>query len=168
MFMVNWHLLPNEKKIHNTTMSRKVFLKYYFAAVMLVVLSLAVFMMPYLMPSLPIPAEIVGIVLIVLALVPAGIAETKKCREMILITTDRILVRKFDNVSGSVNIEAIPFDKLTNVRVKQTRTQRMLHIGDVVFVIVTTEHVLKDIDNPYKIEKAVYRIMEKEKLRARG
>ncbi len=165
--MVNWHLIPNEKKIHNTTMSRKVFLKYYLGAALLIILALVAFALPYLMPDLPIPPHIAGIVLIFLALIPAGIAETKKRREMILITTDRILVRKFDKSAGSVNIEAIPFDKLTNVRVKQTRTQRMLHIGDVVFVVVSTEHILKDIDSPYTIEKAVYRIIEKEKTRAR-
>jgi len=31
--------------------------------------------------------------------------------------------------------------------------------------VVSAEHILKDIDSPYKIEKAVYRIMEKEKMR---
>ncbi len=163
--MVNWHLLPNEKKIHNTTMSRKVFLKYYFGAALFIILALAAFMLPYLIPDLPIPPYIAGIVLIFLSFIPVGIAETKKRREMILITTERILVRKFDKSTGSVNIEAIPFDKLTNVRVKQTRTQRMLHIGDVVFVVAAAEHILKDIDSPYLIEKAIYRIIEKEKTR---
>ena len=163
--MVNWHLLPNEKKIHDTTMSRKVFLKYYLASLLIIILAFTSFALPYLMPGFPIPPYIAGTVLIFLSLIPAGIAERKKRREMILITTDRILVRKFDKSTGSVNIEAIPFDKLTNIRVRQTRTQRMLHIGDVVFIVVSAEHILKDIDSPYKIEKAVYRIMEKEKMR---
>lgn len=165
--MVNWHLIPNEKKIHDTTMSRKVFLKYYLGAIILIILAIAAFSLPFVMPDIPIPSYIAGTVLILLSLIPAGIAEMKRRREMILITTDRILVRKFDKPTGSVNIEAIPFDKLTNIRVKQTRTQRMLHIGDVVFIVASTEHILKDVDSPYVIEKAVYRIIEKEKARAR-
>ncbi len=165
--MVNWHLIPNEKKIHNTTMSRKVFLKYYLGAIILIILAIAALSLPFVMPDIPIPSYIAGTVLILLSLIPAGIAEMKRRREMILITTDRILVRKFDKPTGSVNIEAIPFDKLTNIRVKQTRTQRMLHIGDVVFIIASVEHILKDVDSPYVIEKAVYRIIEKEKARAR-
>ena len=165
--MVNWHLIPNEKKIHDTTMSRKVFLKYYLGAIILIILAIAALSLPFVMPDIPIPSYIAGTVLILLSLIPAGIAEMKRRREMILITTDRILVRKFDKPTGSVNIEAIPFDKLTNIRVKQTRTQRMLHIGDVVFIVASTEHILKDVDSPYVIEKAVYRIIEKEKARAR-
>ncbi|MCK5698520.1 MAG: hypothetical protein KAH93_01630, partial [Candidatus Aenigmarchaeota archaeon] len=115
--MVNWHLIPNEKKIHDTTMSRKVFLKYYLGAIILIILAIAAFSLPFVMPDIPIPSYIAGTVLILLSLIPAGIAEMKRRREMILITTDRILVRKFDKPTGSVNIEAIPFDKLTNIRV---------------------------------------------------
>ncbi|MFH1127451.1 MAG: PH domain-containing protein [archaeon] len=164
--MVNWHLLPGEKKIHETTMSRKVFLKFYIAGIALIILAVAVFASPLIL-TLPVSPEILGVVLIVASLIPLGIGENNKRREMILITTDRVLVRKSDNVMGGINIEAIPFDKLTNVRVKQTRTQRMLGIGDVEFVVVSTAHILKDIDDPYKIEKAVYRIIEKEKERQR-
>ncbi|MEA3343334.1 MAG: PH domain-containing protein [archaeon] len=164
--MVNWHLLANEKKIHHTTMSRKVFLKFYIFGILLVALAVAAFVAPFVIGDvLPVSPHVAGVVLLVLSAVPIGIAERKKGREMILITTERVLVRKYDEKSGGVNIEAIPFDKLTNVRVRQTRMQRMLNIGDVVFVVVSAEHVLKDIDSPYAVERAVYKIIEKEKER---
>ena len=163
--MVNWHLLANEKKIHETTMSRKVFLKFYLGGIVLVVLAVVAFVLPFVMPNLPVSPYIAGVVLVVAALVLLGVGERKKRREMILITTERVLVRKFDEKTKEVNIEAIPFDKLTNVRVRQTRTQRMLNIGDVVFIVVSVEHVLKNIDSPHMIERAVYKIIEKEKGR---
>ncbi len=164
--MVNWHLLANEKKIHHTTMSRKVFLKYYVLGMVLAVLGVTAFVVPFVMGDvLPVSPYAAGVVLLVLSAVPIGIGEWRKRREMILITTERVLVRKLDEKSGGVNIEAIPFDKLTNVRVRQSRMQRVMNIGDVVFVVVSEEHVLKDIDSPYMVERAVYKIIEKEKER---
>lgn len=169
--MVDWHILPNEKKIHQTMMSRKVFLRYYLVFLVLSILAVLSFMESYILTELfrlvPASSSTIAAVFFVIALIFYFIGESRCSREMILITTDRVIVRKSGNVGSSVNIETIPFNKLTNVRVRQTMRQRILNIGDVIFVVVAEEHILKDIDSPYTIEKAVYKIIEKEKERMR-
>ena len=117
--------------------------------------------------SLPLDGTLIAVVFLAGAVVLFFLGENNRTNEMILITTDRILVRKYDSNTRDINIEAIPFDKLTNVRVKQTLLQRIMNIGDIVFIVVSAEHVLKDLDSPYTIEKAVYKIIEKEKAMSR-
>lgn len=165
--MVNWHLLPGEKSIHETAISRKVFLKFYLGGFMLLALALASYFSQTLGLSLPLDSTLLSVVFLAGAVVLLFMGENNRTNEMILITTDRILVRKYDSNTRDINVEAIPFDKLTNVRVKQTLAQRLMNIGDIVFIVVSSEHVLKDIDSPYKIEKAVYKIIEKEKAMSR-
>jgi len=165
--MVNWHLLPGEKSIHETAISRKVFLKFYLGGFMLLGLAIVCYFPSTFGLSLPVDGTLFAVAFLGGSIVLLFIGENNRTNEMILITTDRILVRKYDSNTRDINIEAIPFDKLTNVRVKQTLQQRILNIGDIVFIVVSAEHVLKDIDSPYKIEKAVYKIIEKEKAMSR-
>ncbi len=165
--MVNWHLLPGEKSIHETAISRKVFLKFYLGGFMLLALAIASYFSSSLGLSLPLDSTLLAVVFLGGSVVLLFMGENNRTNEMILITTDRILVRKYDSNTRDINVEAIPFDKLTNVRVKQTLSQRLMNIGDIVFIVVSSEHVLKDIDSPYKIEKAVYKIIEKEKAMSR-
>ena len=165
--MVNWHLLPGEKNIHQTSISRKVFLKFYLGGFALFALAAGSYFSGSLGLILPLDSTLIAVAFLSGSVVLLFLGENNRTNEMILITTDRILVRKYDSNTRDINIEAIPFDKLTNVRVRQTLKQRILNIGDVVFIVVSAEHVLKDIDSPYKIEKAVYRIIEKEKTMSR-
>lgn len=165
--MVNWHLLPGEKSIHETAISRKVFLKFYIGGVVLLALAIVSYFPSYLGLTLPLDGTLFAVAFLGGSIVLLFLGENNRTNEMILITTDRILVRKYDSNTRDINVEAIPFDKLTNVRVKQTLSQRLMNIGDIVFIVVSSEHVLKDIDSPYKIEKAVYKIIEKEKTMSR-
>ena len=165
--MVNWHLLPGEKKIHETAISRKVFVKFYLGGFLLLGLAIASYFSASLGFTLPIDGTMLSVVFLAISVILLYLGENNRTNEMILITTERILVRKYDSNTRDINVEAIPFDKLTNVRVKQTLAQRIMNIGDVIFIVVSSEHVLKDIDSPYKIEKAVYKIIEKEKVMSR-
>ncbi len=161
--MVNWNLLPGEKKIHLTKMSRVVFLKSYILSAVLVLVAFV---------SLFLPIELFNFVLfflfIVLSIVPYFLAEGKRKKEMVLITTARVLIRKKSSdpaSKGTIEEETISFDKITNVQVRQTKKQRMLKMGDVIFKIPGEEHTITDIHDPHAIERAVYKILNIEKQR---
>ena len=159
--MVNWNLLPNEKKIHLTKMSRVVFLKMY-------LISAAIILISFVMLYLPIGGVKYGLFLLFLfaSAVPVLLVEQKRKREMVLITTERVLIRKKSQdleTKGTIEEETILFDKLTNVQVRQTRKQRILKMGDIVFKIPGEEHTITDIHDPHALERAIYKIKDLEK-----
>lgn len=159
--MVNWHLLPGEKKIYNIKTSWKVFLKFYLLAFLFLGLSVYSLMFDFLPASVPTSyasTSFAGLFLVFFA-----IPTSKRNRERVLITTERVLIRKTAGIGKQTNFETVTFNNLINVRVLQSRSQKMLGIGDVVFKLSGDEHTATDVGNPYAIEKAVYKIIEKEK-----
>ncbi|MCK5474171.1 MAG: hypothetical protein KAI53_02090 [Candidatus Aenigmarchaeota archaeon] len=161
--MVNWNLLPDEKKIHLTKMSRVVFLKAYLISFALILIGGALLFLP--LGSLKYTAFVL---FLGASAIPAFLVEQKRKREMVLITTERVLIRKKSNdpeYYGIIQEETILFNKLTNVQVRQTKKQRMLKMGDVIFKIPGEEHIITDIHDPHAIERAVYKILNIEKQR---
>ncbi|MCK4550511.1 MAG: hypothetical protein KAT91_01010 [Candidatus Aenigmarchaeota archaeon] len=161
--MVNWNLLPNEKKIHLTKMSRVVFLKAYLISFALILIGIVLLFLP-----LGSFKYIIFILFLGASAIPALLVENKRKREMVLITTERVLIRKKSSnpeSKGTIQEETILFDKITNVQVRQTKKQRMLKMGDVIFKIPGEEHTITDIHDPHAIERAVYKILNIEKQR---
>ena len=159
--MVNWNLLPNERKIHLTKMSRVVFLKMY-------LISAAIILVSFVMLFIPLGGiqYVLFLLFLFASAVPALLVEQKRKREMVLITTERVLIRKKSQdleTKGTIQEETILFDKLTNVQVRQTRKQRMLKMGDIVFKIPGEEHTITDIHDPHALERAIYKIKDLEK-----
>ncbi len=174
--MVDWHLLPGETLIHQTKISRMVFLRYYFFALVLLGFSIAIqFSKEAKALNLPI-LEISG-GLIFLAAIITFIAERFCGRETVALTTERILIRKrgvtdeeiesddakkgISSIFGSVRMEALKLETITNVQVRQEMRQRILGMGDLAIMAGNEEHVIKDLHHPFDIEKAIYRIIEK-------
>lgn len=157
--MVNWHLVPDEKKIHEVEVSRKLFLSNYLISALFFAGAGGVFLIDYDFPKLYASA-----LLAFGGLVTLFAVERKRSNEMMLITNQRVLImRQPDGVRGSMTLESIPFEKLSNVQVMQTAKQRVYGIGDVVFKLPGEEHVVTDIAHPYEIERAIYRILEIER-----
>ncbi|MCK5234033.1 MAG: PH domain-containing protein [Candidatus Aenigmarchaeota archaeon] len=157
--MVNWHLLPNEKKIHQASVSRKLFYSYYFVVALFFVAAVGINFIDY-----PLPKMESSIALLAGGFIALFAVERKRSMEVMLITDERVLIlRQPDGVRGPMTMESIPFDKLSNVQVVQTRKQRILGTGDVVFRLPGEEHTVTDIAHPYEIERAIYRILDIEK-----
>ena len=175
--MVDWHLLPNESSIHETKISRMVFWNYYFIAIAVLILSAVINLTDYSMYNIVVPKLQISGGLIVVAAALAFIAERFTSREMVLLTTERILIRKrglnddeledtgvkkgVSSVLGSVRMEALKLETITNVQVRQTVGQRIFGMGDLAILAGNEEHVVKDLHHPFDIEKAIYRIIEK-------
>ncbi len=176
--MVDWHLLPGERAIHETKMSRMIFWNYYFFVVALLALSAAINLIDfeaYGAPQVP-KLELSGALIFVAALITL-IAERFTTREMVLLTTERVLVRKrglsdeemeksdvksgISGAFGAVRMEALKLETITNVQVRQTMGQRIMGMGDLAIMAGNEEHVVKDLHHPFDIEKAIYRIVEK-------
>lgn len=158
--MVNWHLLPNEKPIFETETSWKIYWKYYFLAAASAILSIVVWIVPALKFVPPFYSSLLFIVLaLILFLIPAF----RRRHEMVLITTERVLIRKGTSLSSQRNVEAVTYNNLINVSVQQNRIQKIFGYGDVHFKLSGEEHIMTDIDDPFGIERAVYKIIEKEK-----
>lgn len=169
--MVNWHLLPDEKKIHETQISRKLpyFLKFYLIIGFLVISAIWLLFSNL---TLPVSKYLLSLVLIVIAvLIDFVIVGRERKREMILLTTNRILVRKQggglmkDLEKGQVKTEQIDLDSIVNISVSQQGflKSKILNIGDITFVVSGIDHVVRNVDDPYKMERAVYRIIGEEK-----
>ena len=157
--MVNWHLLPNEKRIHQASVSRKLFFSYYFVVALFFVAAVGINFIDY-----PIPKLYPPIALLVGGFIAYLAVERKRDMEIMLITDERVLIlRRPEGVRGSMTMESIPFDKLSNVQVVQTRKQRIMGTGDVVFKLPGEEHTVTDIAQPYELERAIYRILDIER-----
>jgi len=177
--MVNWHLLPGERAIHETKMSRLVFWNYYFLALVLLLISAAVNLIDFAAYNVPvqIPKLEISGTLIVISIVITLIAERFTTREMVLITTERVLIRKrglgdddieksdvksgITGTIGSVRTEALKLEMITNVQVRQTMGQRIMGMGDLVILAGMEDHIVRDLHHPFDIERAIYRIIEK-------
>lgn len=175
--MVDWHLLQGEKAIHETKISRMIFWNYYFLAIVLLALSAFVNFTDFRKYGVAIPTLEVSGAMIVIAGIVAFIAERLTSREMVLLTTERVLIRKrglnddeMENndvkssavgMIGTVRMEALKLETITNVQVRQTMTQRILGMGDLAILSGYEEHVIKDLHHPFDIERAIYRIIEK-------
>ncbi len=175
--MVDWHLLPGEKAIHETKISRMIFWKYYFIAVALLALSAFVNFTDFSKYGVAMPKLEASGAMIALAGIIAFIAERLTAREMVLLTTERVLIRKrglnddeMENsdvkssvagMIGAVRMEALKLETITNVQVRQTMMQRILGMGDIAILAGQQEHVVKDMHHPFDIERAIYRIIEK-------
>ena len=158
--MVNWHLLPGEIKIYETKTSWKIYWREYLLAFL--VFSAGAYFLLY-NPIAQIPYQyssgFLFAVFIVLFMKPT----IKRRKEMVLITNERVLIRRGGMFSKQTNLEAVTYNNLINVRVLQNRFQKTFNLGDIVFLLSGDEHKITDIDNPYAIERAVYKIIEKEK-----
>lgn|GEM_PF-1846149 len=175
--MVDWHLLQGEKAIHETKISRMIFWNYYFVAVAMLALSVFVNYTDFSKYGVAIPKLEVSGAMIAIALIISFIAERLTAREMILLTTERVLVRKrglddsemekndlkssASGVIGTVRMEALKLETITNVQVRQTMMQRILGMGDIAILAGNQEHVVMDMHHPFDIERAIYRIIEK-------
>ena len=175
--MVDWHLLQGEKAIHETKISRMIFWNYYFVAIVLLSLSAFVNLTDFSKYGVAIPVLEVSGAMIFLAGVIAFIAERLTSREMVLLTTERVLIRKrglndeeLENndvkssavgMIGTVRMEALKLETISNVQVRQTMTQRILGMGDLAILAGQQEHIVKDMHHPFDIERAIYRIIEK-------
>lgn len=157
--MVDWHLVPNEKKIHEVAVSRKLFISSYFIAALFFIASAGAPFIDYDFPKFYVSsALVVGGFMSLLAI------ERKRSSEVMLITDHRVLImRQPGGVGGPITMESIPFDKLSNVQISQTTKQRIYGVGDIIFKLPSEEHVVNDISHPYEIERAIYRILEIEK-----
>ena len=158
--MTNWHLLPGEKEIFETETSWKVFLKFYLLTAGAVGLSIAGFF-GFLGSFMS--TTIIGSVFLIAAIIFFLKATLKRRQEKVLITNDRVLIRKGTAFAKQTNVEAISYNNLINVSVEQTRSQKLLNVGNVHFKLSGEEHIMTDINDPYGIERAVYKIIEKEK-----
>ncbi|MBU4246232.1 MAG: PH domain-containing protein [Nanoarchaeota archaeon] len=175
--MVDWHLLPGEKAIHETKISRMIFWKYYFIAVALLALSVFVNFTDFSKYNVAIPKLEVSGAMIAIAGIIAFVAERLAAREMVLLTTERVMIRKRGlnddemgnsdikssavGMVGTVRMEALKLETITNVQVRQTMIQRILGMGDIAILSGYEEHVVKDLHHPFDIERAIYRIIEK-------
>lgn len=175
--MVDWHLLPGEKAIHETKISRMIFWNYYFAVLVLLALSAFVNFTDFRKYGVKLPVLEISGAMILLAGIIAFIAERLTAREMVLLTTERVLIRKrglddyeMENndikssavgMIGTVRMEALKLETITNVQVRQTMTQRILGMGDLAILAGQQEHIVKDMHHPFDIERAIYRIIEK-------
>ncbi len=175
--MVNWHLLQGEKAIHETKISRMIFWNYYFFAVALLALSAFVNFTDFSKYGIEIPKLEVSGAMIAIAGIITLIAEKLATREMVLLTTERVLVRKrglsdeemekndikssASGMLGTVRMEALKLETISNVQVRQTMSQRVLGMGDIAILAGQQEHVVKDMHHPFDIERAIYRIIEK-------
>lgn len=176
--MVDWHLLSGERKIHEAKMSRIVFWNYYFFAVILLAVSAAVNFVDFAAYGAPeIPRLQTSGALILIASIVVLLAERFTTREMVLLTTERVLVRKrgladaemedsdmkkgVASSFGSVRMEALKLETITNVQVRQSIGHRLLGIGDLVILAGYEEHIIKDLHNPFEIERVIYRVIEK-------
>ncbi len=158
---MGFNLLPNEKKIHKTKMSRKVFLKYYITSFIL--FASAVYAAFFVSLAF-ISSYVLGAFLLLVSAALSLFGEYRRGREIILMTTERILVQKSGQKGrGSKEIEAFPLGSITNISVNQNLKQRILGIGDIVFKLSMEEHVITSIDNPHEIESAIYKIIDREK-----
>ncbi len=174
--MVDWHLLPGETLIHQTKISRMVFFRYYF--LVLVLLGMSAYMnLSEQIKALNIPTLEASGALIILALIITFIAERFTGREIVGLTTERVLIRKrgltdeemesddakkgVSGIFGAVRMEAIKLETITNVQVRETLGQRIFGMGDLAVMAGNEEHVIKDLHHPFDIEKAIYRIIEK-------
>ncbi len=157
--MVNWHLLPNERKIHQASVSRKLFFTYYFVVALFFVAAVGINFIDY-----PIPKLYPSLALLAGGFIALFAVERKRSMEVMLITDERVLIlRQPEGLRGPMTMESIQFDKLSNVQVVQTRKQRIIGTGDVVFRLPGEEHTVTDIARPYEIERAIYRILDIEK-----
>lgn len=175
--MVDWHLLPGEKAIHETKISRMIFWNYYFFAVALLALSAFVNFTDFTKYGVEIPKLEASGAMIAIAGIISFIAERLTAREMVLLTTERVLVRKrgltdeemekndlkssASGMIGTVRMEALKLETITNVQVRQTMMQRILGMGDIAILAGNQEHIVKDMHHPFDIERAIYRIIEK-------
>jgi len=75
--MVDWHLLPGEREIHETKMSRIIFWNYYFLAIVLLLVSAAVNLIDFASYNIytQIPKLEISGVLIAIATIVTIIAE---------------------------------------------------------------------------------------------
>lgn len=171
--MVDWHLLPSEKPIHEAKISRKVpyFFRFYLISLILIVAGITLLFYKITF-TLPVSKYVISLVLIILAiLIDFIFVERIRNKERILITTERVLVRKVgggivtDVESGQTEMEQMDLSKLVNISVKQKGflNKKILSIGDLVIRVPGGDHTIRNIDTPYKVERAIYRILEEEK-----
>ena len=158
--MTNWHLLPGEKEIFETETSWKVFLKLSAAAAVFLILTFGVWVFKWFSFVKPIYSSTIFIIGFLFFFLKATL---KRRQEKVLITNDRVLIRKGTAFAKQTNVEAISYNNLINVSVEQTRSQKLLNVGNVHFKLSGEEHIMTDINDPYGIERAVYKIIEKEK-----
>lgn len=157
--MTDWHLVPDEKKIHEVAVSRMLFLSNYALVALFFAAAIGVFFIDYDFPKIYASLFLAGGGLVALFAV-----ENKRSSEVMLITNQRVMIRRQEGVvGGQITLESIPFEKLSNVQVMQTTRQRIYGIGNVVFRLPAEEHVVTDISHPYEIERAIYRILEIER-----
>lgn len=157
--MVDWHLVPDEKKIHEVAVSRMLFLSNYALVALFFAAAGGVLFVDYVFPKF-----YASLFLAACGLVALFVVENKRSTEVMLITNQRVLIRRQQGmVGGPVTLESIPFEKLSNVQVMQSMRQRIYGIGNVVFRLPGEEHIVTDISHPYEIERAIYRILEIER-----
>lgn len=162
---VNWHLLGDEKPIHECRVSWKMYGLYYLAGFFL--LGIAGYLYFFLYDIAYVRQPATSIVLATIGFILVSMARWKSRKELVLLTTERLLIRKKsgEGMFKETNIEALAFNKIDDVQVHQTFLQKIFGMGDLHFRVSGQEHLLENMDNPQELERAIYRILEKEKLR---
>ena len=167
MAMVDWHLLPNEIKIHESKLSWKVFWKKYLVS--LILLFGGIYTYLFLENAYKL---MLSISMVFAGLVIFQLTNFQRGKERVLLTTERIIIRKVggglihDVEAKRIDMEQIRLSEIVNISVKQKSfvERRLLNLGDIVIKVRSgDEYKILRIDNPYELERAIYHLLEREK-----
>ena len=108
---VNWHLLGDEKPIHECRVSWKMYGTYYLAGFLL--FGLSAYLYFFLSDIAYVRQPHTSIILSIIGLILLFMARLKSRKELVLLTTERLLIRKKpgEGFFKETNGEALAFNR---------------------------------------------------------
>ncbi len=143
--------------------SRVLFLRYYVAAFLLLILSVVIGFGIFMMPAIgPVVATLVTIgvagLLLFTALILVLVAELSRLGTRYIVTDFRV-IRKVGIVRRKEN--AMPFNKLERTEMSQGVIDRILGIGSVVVDTGEDQMTIKSVRNPRDVEQTISSRLQK-------
>ncbi len=142
--------------------SRIVVLRYYVAAVFLLVLTFFLWFFDYLLPALPISrttltlggTAVLGFLFLLLLLV----AELKRLTTKYVVTDFRV-IRRDGILRKSENV--MPYNKVERVQLSQGILERVLGIGTLVVDTGEDQMLIASVRNPRNVERTIMSRMQR-------
>jgi membrane protein YdbS with pleckstrin-like domain len=143
--------------------SRVLFLRYYVAAFLLLILSVVIGFGIFMMPAIgPVVATLVTIgvagLFLFTALVLVLVAELSRLGTKYVVTDFRV-IRKTGIIRRKEN--AMPFNKLERTEMSQGVLDRILGIGSVVVDTGEDQMTIKSVRNPRGVEQTISSRLQK-------